>query len=308
MDIPGGLIETAKGVINGCARIILFFITPTGIFVFTSILLLYLVVKIINSWRAHTLRLKAAGKKTRGAGEIVQKVSILFLETAKLTGRIISNLPVLLSVIIIFLIIVGTAGIFNEFDRFITNEKKIREMRTVLRHLDARYKVADLKITDQDDLSTTMKLFYYDYADTGTRYKTQEVTIRGSDIYIDAIVLNFDYSEISGGSVVNIAIPYRVFSDQVPQAEGIPLELEDENGIPLVFHRSGEEIYGMSEREYTARLKELLSFLTDKEAARKAGVRSIYGNAVHKRVREGDFFSIWIEQTGGLVIKTEEEF
>lgn len=303
-----GLFETVKAVVNGLAGVILFFITPTGIIIFTFLLFLYLVLKINNSWRVYSLALKAAGKKTSGAGYMFQKTGIFFLETVKFFGRIISNLPVLLSVIVIFLLIVGTAGLFKEFDQFMVNEKKIREMRTVLKHLDKRHKVADMKVTDQDDQATTVKLLFYDYADLGTNYMTQDVNIRGKDIYFDSLVLNFEYSEISEGNVINIALPYRIFSEEVPQAEGIKLRLEDDNGIPLVFKRPKEEIYGINEQEYTTRLKEILLFLTDKKAAREAGVRSIYGNAVHKRVYKGDFLSIWIEQTGGLVIKEEEEF
>jgi hypothetical protein len=49
-------------------------------------------------------------------------------------------------------------------------------------------------------------------------------------------------------------------------------------------------------------------FITDKETARKEGVRSAYGNAVHKRVREGQVITVWVEQTGGLVIKETEDF
>lgn len=308
MSIPEGLFDTVKAIVNGLAGVILFFITPTGIVVFASILFLYLVLKINNSWKAYALALKAAGKKTGGTGYVLQKMNIFFLETVKFFGRIISNLPVLLSIIVIFLLIVGTAGLFKEFDEFMINEKKIREMRTVLKHLDRRYKVADIKVMEQDSQTTTVRLSFYDYAHLGTDFITQDVNIRGKEIYFDSLVLNFEYSEISEGNVINIAIPYRIFSEEVPQAKGIRLEMADDSGIPLVFRRSKEEIYGMNEERYTTRLKEILTFLTDKKAAREAGVRSIYGNAVHKRVYKGDFLSIWIEQTGGLVLKTEEEF
>ena len=269
---------------------------------------MYLVITITNTWRTHTLTLTVAGKKISGVRYAFEKASIFFIETIKLLSRIISNLPVLLCVLVMFLLIVGTSGLFKEFDTYMENEKQIREMRTVLKHLEGRYKVADIKVIDQDSFETKIRISFYDYADIGTSYATQEVTIKGKDIYFDSIILNFDYSEISQGKAVNIAIPYRIFSDEVSQAEGIELELKDENGIPLLFKRSGEEIYGINEDNYNKRLKEILLFLSDKKAAREAGVRSVYGNAVHKKVYRGETVSIWIEQTGGLVLKQEESF
>ncbi|MBN2443717.1 MAG: hypothetical protein JXJ04_20315 [Spirochaetales bacterium] len=308
MKIPDNLFEMVKTVVNSLAGLILFFMTPTGIIVFGTIIFLYFVVTITHLWRSHTLALTAAGKETKGVRNTFEKAGLLFIELLKLVGRVVSNLPVLLCVLVIFLLIVGTSQLFNEFDAFMANENRIKEMRTVLKHLDRRYKVADVRVINQDSHGTTMNISFYDYADLGTTYATQEVTIKGNDIYVDAIILNFDYSEISEGKAINIAIPYRIFSNEVSQAEGILLDMTDENGIPLLFKRSEEDLYGIDETSYTTRLKEILSFMENKKAARAAGVRSVYGNAVHKRVSQGDFFSIWIEQTGGLVIKQGEEF
>ena len=49
--------------------------------------------------------------------------------------------------------------------------------------------------------------------------------------------------------------------------------------------------------------------MDDERSARLTGiVRSVYGSAVHRRVVPGERFSIWIEQSGGLVIKTPRDF
>ena len=308
MNVPDNLFELVKSVVNGLAGIILFFITPTGIIVFCILILLYFVVTITHSWRSHSLALKAAGKKTTGIRHIFEKAGLLFVELAKLSGKIISDLPVLLCVLVIFLLVVGTSQMFQKFDSYVENEKRINETRTVLKHLQRRYKVADMQVLDQDTTGTKVRISFYDYADLGTTHETQELTIKGTDIYFDSIVLNFDYSEISKGTAMNIALPYRIFSDEVAQADGIKLEINDENGIPLLFKRTGDELYGIDREGYIARLQEILLFIDDKKAAREAGVRSVYGNAVHKRVVKGDFLTIWIEQTGGLVIKEGKEF
>jgi hypothetical protein len=45
------------------------------------------------------------------------------------------------------------------------------------------------------------------------------------------------------------------------------------------------------------------------EAARGAGiVRSLYGDAVHRGVKKGDSFIVWVEQTGGLSVKDPTSF
>ena len=115
-------------------------------------------------------------------------------------------------------------------------------------------------------------------------------------------------SEISTGTSKNIVLPYRIFSEKMPQEEGISLNLKDENGIPLIFKRGENEIYGMEVEKYTKHIQEIMSYITDEKKAKMAGIRSVYGNAVHKKVRKGETFTIWVEQTGGLVIKKAAQF
>jgi myo-inositol-hexaphosphate 3-phosphohydrolase len=94
----------------------------------------------------------------------------------------------------------------------------------------------------------------------------------------------------------------------VPQERGVPLAINDENGVPLIFKRDSLKVYGMTPQRYNQRLKEIMEYLTDSEKARLAGIRSVYGNAVHKRVNTGDVLDIWVEQTGGIVIKDVRDF
>ena len=94
----------------------------------------------------------------------------------------------------------------------------------------------------------------------------------------------------------------------MPQENGISLNLRDKNGIPLIFKRQDKDIYGMDVGKYTQRVQEIMSYITDEKKARLAGIRSVYGNAVHKRVRKGEKLTIWVEQTGGLVLKKAAQF
>jgi hypothetical protein len=83
----------------------------------------------------------------------------------------------------------------------------------------------------------------------------------------------------------------------------------DEHGVPLMYRRSGEELYGIGSEAYDARLAELMAALRTDEAARGAGiVRSLYGDAVHRGVKKGDSFIVWVEQSGGITIKDGASF
>jgi hypothetical protein len=193
---------------------------------------------------------------------------------------------------------------------YVENQEKIKELRSVLKQLDQRYKVAEIEVIHYSYLSVEshLKIRFFDYAKQGFVNQDQELKIKGNDIYFDAVVLNFDYSEIASGNKINLVIPYRIFSEDVPQEDGIRLSLTDENGVPLIYKRDEDDIYGMPHDKYNQRIKEIMEYITDKDKAKLAGIRSVYGNAVHKKVRKGDVFTIWVEQTGGLVIKKARDF
>ena len=55
---------------------------------------------------------------------------------------------------------------------------------------------------------------------------------------------------------------------------------------------------------------EILEYMNDEDKARQAGIRSFYTTAPNfvKALSKGQTFIIWIEQTGGLVIKQEEDW
>ncbi len=81
-----------------------------------------------------------------------------------------------------------------------------------------------------------------------------------------------------------------------------------ERNIPqLILEKN---LYGLDIDTYNERMKEILVYMNDKEKAREAGIRSFYSTAPNfvKALRKGQTFIIWIEQTGGLVIKQEEDW
>ena len=217
--------------------------------------------------------------------------------------------PLDAAVVVTAFILMGVAESSRRLDDYLAGRARIAELTATVRNLERRYRAVDVAIRDASGGYIEAELSYYDSRSPNAPSRKQGVRLRGRELFVDAIVCNFDYSEISAGKAVNLAIPYRAFTDEVPQSEGVSLDLSDEEGVPLMYRRSPSEVYGIEPGAYDARLAELLGILKSDQAARGAGiVRSLYGNAVHRVARTGDSFTIWVEQTGGLSVKDAKSF
>ncbi len=290
--------------------ILYLFTTKTGFLILVLSLIVYLLLSTIDAIRVRQLTYKAATNFTSGGISIVEKIYIFGRTILRTFTKIIGNAPVLIIVFLLMFFIVGISTGLSTIDEFVENQNKIKELNIVLKHLDKRQKVAEIDIINVDYVTfeTTMKIKFFDYASNDFHNEEQNIIIKGTDIYLDAIVMNFEYTEIDNGKKYNIALPYRLFSNMVSQSEGILLNCKDTKKIPLTFKRNKEDIYGISAEKYNMYIEQFSVYMNDEEKAREAGVRSIIGNAVHKKIQKGQILTIWIEQTGGIVIKEEEEF
>jgi hypothetical protein len=218
-------------------------------------------------------------------------------------------LPALAGIAVALVLLVGIADATRAVDDYISGRKRVAELTTTVRNLERRYKAMEARIDEVKEGRIEATLAFYDYANPSSPAKTQSIDIAGKELFIDAIVCNFDYSEISAGKAVNLAIPFRVFSDEVSESDGVSLSVLDEKGLPLMYRRSADELYGIGLDAYEARLAELMAAFRTDEAARSSGiVRSLYGDAVHRGVKKGDSFSVWVEQSGGLSVKDATAF
>ncbi|MBN1253327.1 MAG: hypothetical protein JXR51_10420 [Bacteroidales bacterium] len=290
--------------------IIFFFTTKFGIISLLTFLLLFIGFNAHNELKTRKLAYLAIGSYGGGNTPFLERLYIIGKVISNTFFKIISNVPTLLFVVIFLIFVVGLSSGIQTMDDFVKNQEKIKELKSIVKQLNQRYKVAEIKVLNYNLISnkTDLEIKFYDYAKQGYSNENQDISIQGNDIYFDAVILNFEYSEISSGTTKNIVLPYRIFSEKVPQENGISLNLKDENGIPLIFKRNENEIYGMESEKYKSGIKEIMSYLTDDKKAKMAGIRSIYGNAVHKTMRKGETYTIWIEQTGGLVIKNAAQF
>jgi hypothetical protein len=281
------------------------FTRPLGILLLGATLLLAAGARLWSVLSDRRLAAKAAGEgfgMPAAAGTALRELVGLGVKAA-------GALPALAAIGAALVLLVGVADATRAVDEYVAGRKRIAELTATVRNLERRYKAVEARIDDVRDGRIKATLSFYDYRKPDAAAKTQNIDIGGKELFIDAIVCNFDYSEISAGKTVNLAIPFKVFSDEVPEADGVALSLLDDKGVPLMYRRSADELYGIGPEAYDARLAELMGSIRSEEAARGAGiVRSLYGDAVHRAVKTGDDFTVWVEQSGGLSVKDAASF
>ncbi len=281
------------------------FTTKPGIFAVFILAVGFFLFRVWSAARARALACEAADAKM----SVGEALAILGKELYDMVLGVVAGLPAVVAVVAISGTVFAVSDSLKSIDEMRLNAARISELSTVVRNLEKRQKVADVLITSVDGEATDMRLSYFDASSAEKSVSEQSVSVAGTDIYFDAIVCNFDYAEIASGRKVNLAIPYRVFSDKTAQENGVVLGVRDSKGIPYMYIREAGNIYGIAPEAFNSRLSELIAILNDDGRARREGiVRSVYGSAVHRRVKAGDRFSIWVEQSGGIVIKNAREF
>lgn len=281
------------------------FTKPLGLLILGAVLLIAAGTRLWTVLSDRRLAAKAAGERfgtTAATGTALRELLGMGVKAA-------GALPALAGIAAALVLLVGVADATRAVDEYVAGRKRIAELTATVLNIDRRYKAVEAKIDEAKDGRIRATLSFFDSKNQQSAAKTQSIDIAGKEIFIDAIVCNFDYSEISAGKTINLAIPFKVFSDQVPEADGIALSLLDDNGVPIMYRRSADELYGIAPADFEARLSELMVSLRSDAAARGAGiVRSLYGDAVHRGVKTGDTFTLWVEQSGGLTVKDPGSF
>ncbi|HOX47570.1 MAG TPA: hypothetical protein PLG14_00180 [Spirochaetales bacterium] len=299
-------LDAFKPLLYGLADASAFlFTTVPGLLLLGGLVLAAAVASVAKALSERRLLAAAAGRNLR-AGEAA---GIALSRLAAFAAELFTRLPLLAGLAVVLVLASAAAGSLKGLDEYVANRERIAELQAAVRNLDRRQRVADVAILESGDGRFTAEFSFYEGGRARPREASQRVELTGRELYVDAVVCNFAYSEITEGRAVNLALPYRAFSEAVPAAEGEALDLLDSGGVPLMYRLPPEEIYGLEPDRYAERLGEIAALLRDEKAARGAGVvRSLYGAALHRPVRRGDRFTIWAEQTGGLTIKDASAF
>lgn len=218
--------------------------------------------------------------------------------------------------LIIIAICIGINSLFlsiRNVTTIINNQKKIQELHITVKNLSNSEGLARITLLKEENPDSQYPIKTYKIeilSDSGEPIpsQTQNVVLKGKEIFIDAININFEYSEIAQGEKFNIAYPYRVYSETMVPSDGFPLECmyKDGSSYPVIYCLENSEIYGLPENVFYNRLMEIFDIIKDQSLSREMGIRSIIGVANHFEMKENEVRDMFIEGTGGVSIKKHE--
>ena len=232
---------------------------------------------------------------------------VVFDSLQEFLARLIKYVPV---IALIFVSMLGLNTVFvsvGSLRKTLDNMQRIKELGVMVKNLSRSEDIARITMLNQEvwgnsaNVEKTYKIEIL--SEDGETISSQQVKLRGNQIAIDSIAVNFEYSEIETGKNQNIAYPYRIYSEYMKPDEGIPLTcMFNEENLPVIYCLESEEIYGLDKDTFFERLKELFSIIKDENLSREMGIRSTNGVVNHFSMTEGEVCTISVEATGGLTV------
>jgi len=278
------------------------FVKPFLIPVLIVVVLLLLLYAIKDSSDARTSAVINNGGRKLGRNE---NAFLFFNSLEKGFVKICGKLP-LVAVILAGLVCVNSLLLTGgTLKKILQAGERIKELNTIVKNLSRSETVAKVTLQSVKNIpghKTPVKLYTVEVLSAaGETVSTQQIEMEGVDFVIDCININFDYSEIASGEKSNLAYPYRVYSELIPAAEGVQLKcMFNDDDVPFIFCLEHDDIYGIKEDVFYARLVELMDVIKDEDLSREMGIRSTVGNAPRLRMNVGDVYFIDVEQTGGI--------
>jgi len=196
-----------------------------------------------------------------------------------------------------------TAGALRLFQRVKTLEAALKNMQSKRKLLEVKATPVVLNGTNRINLSLT---YYVWSPERGKDLSSGErlVSIKGEKAYFDFGVLNFAYSLVENGDKINIAFPYRVYSDSVAPSEGTPI-LAGKGPVPYSFEVPTNEIYGLSAPDFYREVRMLIDASTNRQQARLLGIRSRYSEAIAVTPSRKYSYAFYSTAAGGVIMKRE---
>lgn len=168
----------------------------------------------------------------------------------------------------------------------------------------------NFSISNQEKLKNIFKnlnfpidLIYFKltfYSQDGQKVFVNDFLIPGNELYIDFIVLNFDYKLIEQNEKFTLALPYKIFSNIISFNNGISLFLNNNNKIPYFLDYKNNIPYSISLKNYRNTVNYILQIINNNDFAKKEGIRSYHGSALHFIPQNKDQYIIRTTATGGI--------
>jgi hypothetical protein len=193
----------------------------------------------------------------------------------------------------------------------LTLMRETKMLEAALANLKSDRKVLEVKCVPdmQDPGNNLVTLSYFAWSpglDRDVPAGEETVTIAGEKIYVDFGVINFDYSLVEKGERKNITFPHTLYSDIRAYENGADL-LHPSNGVPASFSPDRQTLFLLDGSEYDREIGIVMDAATNRDKARKLGIRAAYGEAIAiKPQQNGKTYQFYSTGTGGVVLKNPD--
>ncbi len=183
---------------------------------------------------------------------------------------------------------------------------KMAKMKTeyekYLTNLLGERRAAEVIVLAQDrdkDGRLWTKIKFMEYAADGTPMDAKTFTVRGDEVYFDALVMQFTPEAVKEGKAKSLYLFRRVFTDKTrPDMGAKVFDLDEANPVPKNYEKA--EVPIEAQRAVWERFRKCMA---DPEYAASQGVRSIFGQATYKTLRKNKLYTLTIQDNGGLIIE-----
>ena len=158
--------------------------------------------------------------------------------------------------------------------------------------------VLDQKTDEHGDVETKLK--FLEYSTGGkTELSPKVLTVKGDEVYFDALVMQFEKGQVKEGKARSLYLFRRIFTDKTQPEKGFQL-LAQEGDDPVPKDYVSQEIPGTAQQVVW---EEFRKCIRDPKYAEEKRVRTIFGQAVYKRLEKDNIYRLTIQNDGGLVIE-----
>jgi len=188
-------------------------------------------------------------------------------------------------------------------------QARVRELELALKLLKVDHRLARLRVEDQRAAPAqpggvvTDVVFQELDQDGQPLGPEQRFTLAGKVAYVDALVIKFDDDYVEHGDALrgsSICFFRRLFGEYQQPSEGFPL---DSVGTRPRSYAAGDDAPLPFE---TTLWRNFWDYANDPEAAARAGVRALHGEAPYIELRPGKTYQVELRASGGLSVRPGE--
>jgi hypothetical protein len=179
-------------------------------------------------------------------------------------------------------------------------EREMTELKLYADRIQASRRVAQVNVTDRrpgDANGPVTVLRWQQIGPTGELGPPEIVEVRGTQVYLEALVLKFQYDLIGNAEKdreTNLALFRRAFGDYQAPMTGYPL---DQTAPTFAQASPGE--YALQKKIWDR----FWSFTTDAALAKEYGVRVAQFEAPSVQMEPGQVWEVTLDVAGGLNLK-----